>query len=239
MFTSLIGTFQGFFSRAFWFGNFLPVAIFTAIHLAIASWQYPATVQVWYWITGPNTVTSVFPLVTATLVILAYVLAPFVPMMRSVLDASRLPPQWRDALHRRHVAYAHRVRAEVDTAFDRFNVYASLQQSSLATFWDARRRCAAEFARREAERQPGESIWDAAETRAPQQTPAIDTLTATIGGLTTTTARGDLPNSMRSPTRRRRSPRSSPRTRPTCPMRSAAAPRPMRTRRSSTPRRTR
>jgi hypothetical protein len=31
-------TFKGFFSRTFWFGSFLPVAIFAGIHLLVASW---------------------------------------------------------------------------------------------------------------------------------------------------------------------------------------------------------
>ncbi len=36
--TDILTTFKSFFSRSFWFGSFLPVAIFTGIHLVIAWW---------------------------------------------------------------------------------------------------------------------------------------------------------------------------------------------------------
>jgi hypothetical protein len=43
--TAILDTFKGFFSRTFWFGAFLPVAIAAGLHLAIASVVFQEAVK--------------------------------------------------------------------------------------------------------------------------------------------------------------------------------------------------
>ena len=90
LFSQAIAAFQGFFSRGFWFGAFLPVAMFAAVNLFLAwlagfDWAAQAIGQVvqkdWVW---------AVPL-TAALIVLAYALAPLVDVCRAVLDGRRLP----------------------------------------------------------------------------------------------------------------------------------------------------
>src|SRR3954447_10077139 len=90
LFGNAIAAFQGFFSRGFWFGAFLPVAMFAAVNLFLAwlagfDWAAQAIGQVvakdWVW---------AVPL-AAALIVLAYALAPLVEVCRAVLDGRRLP----------------------------------------------------------------------------------------------------------------------------------------------------
>lgn len=90
LFGQAIAAFQGFFSRGFWFGSFLPVAMFAAVNLFLAwlagfAWAAPLialiTAKDWVW---------AVPL-GAALIVLAYALTPLVPVCRAVLDGRRLP----------------------------------------------------------------------------------------------------------------------------------------------------
>jgi hypothetical protein len=110
LFTQALAAFQGFFSRGFWFGSFLPVAMFAAVNLFLAwlsgfDWAAQAIGDAkttnWAW---------AVPL-AAALIVLAYALAPLVPVCRAILDGSRLPTQvfeWLrgEAYDRRNAAYA-------------------------------------------------------------------------------------------------------------------------------------
>ena len=91
LFGQAIAAFQGFFSRGFWFGSFLPVAMFAAVNLVLAwlagfVWAAQAidliVAKDWVW---------AVPIAVA-LIVLAYALAPLVPVCRAVLDGTRLPP---------------------------------------------------------------------------------------------------------------------------------------------------
>ena len=44
-FSGLFDLFKGLFSRAFWFGTFLPLAIFAALNLMIAAVVFPGAVR--------------------------------------------------------------------------------------------------------------------------------------------------------------------------------------------------
>lgn len=98
-FASLLDGFKGFFSRTFWFGSFLPVAIVAAAHLGLACWLLgrPTAEQIG---TIIGTDPGMAVLLLAGLIILAYALAPITPMFNGLFDGSLLPGWLHDRLRR-------------------------------------------------------------------------------------------------------------------------------------------
>jgi hypothetical protein len=90
LFGQALAAFQGFFSRGFWFGSFLPVAMFAAVNLILAwiasfvsSQRAIDDLQAKDWVWAAP--------IAAGLIVLAYALAPLVPVCRAILDGRRLP----------------------------------------------------------------------------------------------------------------------------------------------------
>src|ERR1700676_3166454 len=90
MLSQYISAFQGFFSRAFWFGSFLPSALFAFVHLGIATLAF-GDVPFAEWLKADPAKLTLLPALFAALVVLGYVLSPMVSLFRDLLDASRLP----------------------------------------------------------------------------------------------------------------------------------------------------
>jgi hypothetical protein len=118
MLDKIITVFQGFFSRAFWLGSFLPVAIITASHLAIAWSQYPKVVRLDEWVLAKFDSLTLFPAVFAGLVVLAYCLTPLIPLLRQVLDGTLLPQWMHDELRREHVISMRKARDQIVNAME-------------------------------------------------------------------------------------------------------------------------
>jgi hypothetical protein len=78
MLNDVIGVFKGFFSRSFWFGNFLPVAMFSFLHLCIA-WLVIPGISLTTWVQADPKALTYFPMTFAALVVLAYALTPIIP----------------------------------------------------------------------------------------------------------------------------------------------------------------
>jgi hypothetical protein len=134
MFAQLIGVFQGsFFSRAFWLGNFIPVAVVAAAHLFMASHVFPG-VPTWQLLGVESSPASRFPLVLALLIVVAYAVAPLIPVMRGILDGSLLPGWLHDALRREHVIKVRSLRETVGKSvllYGNYDLLCSLQPGAL------------------------------------------------------------------------------------------------------------
>lgn len=99
MLSQIITSFQGLFSRAFWFGSFLPVAIIAALHIALLEVFFPAFLQLRTLLDkGLAQDVTVMTFFIAGLVILAYILTPFAPFVRLLLDGRSLPAWLHDEL---------------------------------------------------------------------------------------------------------------------------------------------
>jgi len=133
----IIGTFKGFFSRAFWFGNFLPVAIFAAVHLVIA-WLALPNVPLAKWASADSNTLTYFPATFAALVALSYAAAPLVPLMRGLLDGSFLPAFLHDALRKEHLIEVRPIRRKIDAAFGLFNELDNLNSTTTNLMWSSR-----------------------------------------------------------------------------------------------------
>jgi len=89
IFGQVLSAFKSILSGSFWFGAFLPVAVFAAANLLLAAQIFPAAdkllnqigAEKWNWL-----VPAVLGLVVA-----AYVLGPMVRLFRAVFDGRRLP----------------------------------------------------------------------------------------------------------------------------------------------------
>src|SRR5215211_8078207 len=119
MLSQYINVFQGFFSRAFWFGAFLPVALFAFVHLAIAWLAFGDAVPLVAWLKEEQSKLALFPAIFVALVVLGYVLSPMVSLFRDLLDGSALPASWHDALRNGRTPALNTIRDEVDIAEDR------------------------------------------------------------------------------------------------------------------------
>src|ERR1700722_7149730 len=104
--------FQGFFTRGFWFGSFLPVVIFAALNLLLAPFAFEAWADdivkdvvsdKWAWGT---------PMIVV-LIVAAYALAPLVPLCRALLDGRRLPDSLFELLRRYPLAEQRRAFVEL------------------------------------------------------------------------------------------------------------------------------
>jgi hypothetical protein len=116
---TLISAFKGFFSRGFWLGNFLPVGMFAALHLVIAAVQFPTAVPLVTWIASDQgAAVKIAPIAIAGLVVLAYSLAPLVPMFRGIFDGTLLPPKLHEMLRRERLDDARRGRDQLENATD-------------------------------------------------------------------------------------------------------------------------
>jgi hypothetical protein len=95
IFGQVFSAFQSLLSRAFWFGSFLPVAMFAALNLMLVPVAFPEVDILekvirpeWAWMS----------VVLVGLVIVAYALGPLIPLFRDVLDGRGLPDSiysWR------------------------------------------------------------------------------------------------------------------------------------------------
>ena len=127
MLDTLISAFKGFFSRGFWLGNFLPVGMFAALHLMIAAVQFPTAVPLVSWITADQgAAVKIAPIAIAALVVIAYALAPLVPMFRGVFDGTLLPPALHEALRRERLDTARAGRDKLEEATDKADQWAVL-----------------------------------------------------------------------------------------------------------------
>lgn len=98
-FTTLIEGFKGFFSRSFWFGSFLPVALIAAAHGAMASLvlrlDSAAFIKQTIGASPGNAV-----LLFVGLVVLGYALGPITPLFNGLLGGVLLPGWLHDRLRR-------------------------------------------------------------------------------------------------------------------------------------------
>jgi hypothetical protein len=126
LFGQALSAFSSILSKLFWFGAFLPVALFTAINLlltltlpgsdwASALWNN-LTAEKWPWL---------LPAVVA-LIVVAYALAPLVPLFRAILDGRRLPDWLYDQLRRHHLQEQRRAYEKLLEAENYLTVSAQL-----------------------------------------------------------------------------------------------------------------
>ena len=133
-----ISAFSSILSKLFWFGAFLPVAVFTAINLLLtlslpgidwaATLWNNLTAGKWPWL---------LPAVVA-LIVIAYALAPLVPLFRQILDGRRLPDWLSDRLRRHHLREQRRAFEKLVEAERYFSDTARLIQQAPARLRAAR-----------------------------------------------------------------------------------------------------
>ncbi len=92
MLDQILTSFQKFFSRAFWFGSFLPVVIVTGLHTLIFEFSFPGSLP-WEAVVQldiSDKTIAVAGLITV-FVVIAYLLTPFTQLFRDLLDGRSLP----------------------------------------------------------------------------------------------------------------------------------------------------
>jgi hypothetical protein len=122
-FNQILALFQGFLSRAFWFGNFLPVVIATTLHVTVAAVEFPEAVSLGKLVENVTILSVAF----VSLVVLAYALVPLIPLFRGILDGKLLWTWLNNELRRERLIEARRIEDEIDSVrqlaaeFDWFN----------------------------------------------------------------------------------------------------------------------
>ena len=88
MLNQYIAAFQGFFSRAFWFASFLPVALFSFLHLTIAWVCLGDIIPLWSWLAAKPDTLTLFPAVFAAMVVLGAVMVGYMMGVQSLAPPS-------------------------------------------------------------------------------------------------------------------------------------------------------
>jgi hypothetical protein len=135
--TDILTTFKGFFTRTFWFGSFLPVAIFAGIHLLVASWLGTG-IDLASLISADSNKLIGVPLAMFALVVVAYAATPLIPLVQGLLDATLLPQWVHDWLRREHLVEARAARRLVNAATAQFNQMGELNARLSASLQVAR-----------------------------------------------------------------------------------------------------
>lgn len=136
-FAQILGTIQGFFSRGFWFGSFLPVALAGTLHLFLANRIFPQS-SPWELLSASGSQAAKFPVIFAGAIVVAYAMTPLVPWIRGMLDGSLLPGWLHDALRREHAAAARNTRDEIGEAYLRYGQFQTLREKWAMSFREAR-----------------------------------------------------------------------------------------------------
>ena len=138
MFNTVFNIFQGFFSRAFWFGSFLPVLVVSSIHAVIAGAQFPDVVPVASWVGGTAAnMAATAPFIFAALLVLAYAVAPLVPLMRDILDGKLLYEPMHRWMREERLVEMQKAKKEIDAALQ---IYVSIDSINdrIKEVWKAR-----------------------------------------------------------------------------------------------------
>jgi hypothetical protein len=131
-FNSIYQALRGFFSQGFWFATFLPVALFAALHLAIAiavlgSASLLGMTVSFREVKGDSTTAST--LIIVAVIVIAYALQPLVPHFRSLLDGSQLPGWMHQWLRPQRLARAREMRRNLKQALDDMGAMVELYEN--------------------------------------------------------------------------------------------------------------
>lgn len=132
MFNQILTAFQGFFSRAFWLGSALPVAIVAAAHVALVEIVFPGTIPIREWLAAEavNTFSGLLLLVFGV-VVAAYALAPFVRIVRGVLDGWLLPDVLHDLLRGERMRVRRRIERKQRATFEAIAEFDLLKENGV------------------------------------------------------------------------------------------------------------
>jgi hypothetical protein len=128
MFGTIVEKIQAVLSRSFLLGNFFPVLIFATLNLAIA-WLGLAGFAPWFRANWPTDITGasvVLGFFLVGLAVLAFVLAPLIPVFRRFMEGERLPDGIRSDGINHYVMLAEQLETKRDGAardFDYFDVW--------------------------------------------------------------------------------------------------------------------
>ena len=114
-FNTAVTALQGFFSKLFWFGVFVPVALSAALHLGLAVLTFP-DVRAAVAAAGAEDVRLVGAILG--MIVLAFLLSPLLPLLRGLLDGALLPAWLFRRLVEARVGEARRHRAEIRATRD-------------------------------------------------------------------------------------------------------------------------
>ncbi len=128
IFGQVFSAFQSLLSRGFWFGSFLPIAVFAALNLALVTAVFPGVVKLedvvradWIWLA---------PVLLVGLVVVAYALGPLIPLFRDLLDGRGLPEVVQRALRLRPLKLRRQAEEALDAATDLASRLVELRQSA-------------------------------------------------------------------------------------------------------------
>lgn len=137
-FSAIFTQLQGLFSKAFWFGSFLPLAIFVAVNLCVASVVFPGSVEWSAWLKTSGDSWTYLPLTIAGLVVVAYAVSPLVAVFRAFIDGTLLPNAVRESLRRDRAPQIQRLLAERRSAMIRLHRLRKLATEDLSRLARAR-----------------------------------------------------------------------------------------------------
>jgi hypothetical protein len=135
-FNSVYAALRGFFSQGFWFADFLPVALFAALHVVLAVavigpiGLLGVTIS-FQQVTGDPTVAG--PAIIIALIVIGYALQPLVPYLQRLLDGSQFPLWLHLWLRSRRLAEAQKTRASLQESINDIGVLNDLRRDLYAT----------------------------------------------------------------------------------------------------------
>ena len=118
--SGVLGYLQGLFSRAFWFGSFLPIAIFGVINLVLVSVVFPGVIVWTDWLKVTSDSWTALPLAILGLLVLTYAISPLVKVLHGLLDGSLLPDFIHNWLREQRAGEMRALRRQLNAQRDLF-----------------------------------------------------------------------------------------------------------------------
>jgi hypothetical protein len=141
MFGTVVDKIQTLLSRSFLLGNFFPVLIFAVINFAIAwvSFDGLSDSLGTKWLTDATTFSTVLAFSLVIITIVAFILAPLIPLFRSILEGEFLMPErLRKRLIQKYILKSRQVEQRLQTAQEDYTFFDLAVRNAKTKFKDAR-----------------------------------------------------------------------------------------------------
>jgi hypothetical protein len=140
VFGTVVEKVQALLSRAFLLGSFFPVLVFATLNFALAWIGIDAFGEFLTarWSSDAVASSTTYAVLLVALAIVSFILAPLIPVFRTILEGAGLPKQVREMRIGTYAQESRALQDQLQTAKTRFNDFGQLRRNAEGRFGSAR-----------------------------------------------------------------------------------------------------